>query len=52
MAKKIISKKIAGKVVKGHARSTGKSAMLEKASKTGKFAAELSPKVKPPKTNK
>lgn len=37
-------------VIKPHKRS-GSGAMAEKASNTGKFAAELSPKVKPPKTD-
>ena len=50
MAKKNISKKPVVKIIKESNRSKPSNA-VGKASNTGKFAAELSPRVKP-KTNK
>lgn len=52
MVKKIIPKKtIAKMVIKKNPRKV-KIVALERVKDTGKFAAELSPKVNPPKKNK
>lgn len=44
-----VSKKTVKTVIKEHKRSDSSGAMIEKARNTGKFAAEVSPRVKPPK---